>query len=144
MEYFTISFLHYILINIIIYIIMYLLVYLHTFGWQQPASFHQNPNSYQHHWSPANKWHETAFILSNVWFLFDNTEYFVLRPDLHKANTCTVLYSHKILISLHLSKKDYSLSLSRDSSARGPSRLDTTAKDIVDKDSENTQKSWQV
>lgn len=74
-------------------------------------------------------------------FLFDNTEYFVLRPDLHKAsNTCTVLYSHKILISLHLSKKDYSLSLSRDSSARGPSRLDTTAKDIVDKDSEKHTK----
>lgn len=35
-------------------------------------------------------------------------------------------------------KRLKSLSLSRYSSARGPSQLDTTANDIVDKDSENT------
>lgn len=56
--------------------------------------------------------------------LFDNTEYFVLCLDLHKAsNTCTVLYSHKVPhFSTRLSEKDSSLSLSRYSSARGPSQ----------------------
>lgn len=73
-------------------------------------------------------------ILSNVWFLFDNTEYFCPSPGL----TQSIKHMHSPLFTQgthfsFLSQKGFiSLSLSRYSSARGPSRLDTTAKDIVD------------
>lgn len=96
-----------------------------------------------------NNSHKTGFILSNVWFLFDNTEYFVLCPDLHKAsNTCTVLYSHKVPISQSLLCLQWiNLSHSHVTPAQEDLLDSTLQLDIIDEDSENTHKknkSWQI